>query len=450
VRGYVIGSFGVVSLCLSAWLGRVDLLYAGLLLVLIPLIAMIVIVLDRPSLTVRRSFTPAVVAVDEEAVASIEVRNQAGRPTPMLSWRDSLPDGMSFVDAFNGGEDGDRAGWHPEPFTVLGEHALASRDHSDTAQLRYRLGTARRGAFQVGPLLLRRTDPFGLAWGEYRVGRSKPLLVTPRAVPLARGTLDTARSEGAQHEILHQGIPSADELTAREYRTGDPLRRVNWRATARHDTLMVRQEEQRSNPEAWILLDTKARHRHGHAAHAEDDAFEQEVELVAALAAHLLDEGYSLNVVETGRPQLEGDRAIGGSGLAGVASFGPAGGVQLLLAGLAAIERVSEPGRPSADSLAIGLRRSGRGSPLFAVLGDGLLASTDRDTTADLDAIGTLRQFADPAVAFLTGSHVPAAASVLTNAGWVCVGVGEDDGPEESWDAALRGYSVIASDSTNG
>ena len=43
----------------------------------------------------------------------------------------------------------------------------------------------------------------------------------------------------------------------REYRHGDPMRRVHWAATARHGELMVRQEESVTTPEATIILDQR-------------------------------------------------------------------------------------------------------------------------------------------------------------------------------------------------
>ena len=58
----------------------------------------------------------------------------------------------------------------------------------------------------------------------------------------------------------------------REYRHGDPMRRVHWAATARHGSLMVRQEESVTTPEATIILDQRlSAYPHGvfgHGAHS--------------------------------------------------------------------------------------------------------------------------------------------------------------------------------------
>ncbi|MEJ1229582.1 MAG: DUF58 domain-containing protein [Galbitalea sp.] len=78
----------------------------------------------------------------------------------------------------------------------------------------------------------------------------------------------------------------------REYRTGDALRRVHWRASARHGELMVRQEEQRSYPEARIILDTRTDGYGGTISSFEfhDSGFtwfEWAITMVASIGVHL-------------------------------------------------------------------------------------------------------------------------------------------------------------------
>ena len=48
-------------------------------------------------------------------------------------------------------------------------------------------------------------------------------------------------------------------MSTREYRYGDDLRKVHWRATARTGQLMVRLEERPWRAQATLLLDTRAR-----------------------------------------------------------------------------------------------------------------------------------------------------------------------------------------------
>jgi uncharacterized protein (DUF58 family) len=427
LRGLTLAAAGVVVLAAAAWLGRVDLLFVGLVLTILPLACMLALMLDRPFLSVVRSFSPEIVATGDEAQSTLIVRNEASRPTPPVQWREAVHAGLNAPG--------------PAPLPWLAEHGLATRNRPDTTTLHYRIGTQHRGVYDVGPMVLCRTDPFGLAYTEYAVGGVKPLLVTPRVVPLSSGELDTATTEGTEHELLRHSIPSADELIAREYRTGDPLRRVHWRATARHDKLMVRQEEQRSNPNAWILFDTRRAAHHDRwptRPHARNEVFEQAISLVAAVGTHLLDAGFVLNVVETGPTQFTGRVGAGRSGVLGsaAASFDLPAGDQLLLASLASVRQRENEGTDYLDILADGLRRSGKAVPVFVVLGDGGLGR--------VGALAALRSQCDPAVAFVLGASRGEASVQLADAGFTCVPVECDGDLTQAWYEAARLHSEAA------
>jgi len=395
--------------------GRTDVLFVGVFLTVLPLAAMISVTVDRPRLTVTRSFHPDVVAVGEHATIVTTARNQSPRPSPAARWRESAPQVVGVQAS--------------APFPRLGAHQADGGLGRDTVVLRQDVVPGRRGAHPVGPLIVSRTDPFGVAYAEYAIGQPRQLLVTPRVVPLARGELDVAHSEGTEHELLRHSIPSADELIAREYRPGDPLRRVHWRATARHDQLMVRQEEQRSNPEAWMLMDTRPLTAHPEAA---ADEFETLVDLVASIGVHLLDEGFVVSVVETGDRQLSGRSGAGRTGTLGsmTATYDMGSADRMLLGDLAAVETSATARDDAVSELGAGLRKAGRPVPVFAVLAGA--------PPAELGALASLRSMADPAVAFVATSTPVEAAEVLADAGWLCVTFEPGDDPADCWQRALR------------
>ena len=62
--------------------------------------------------------------------------------------------------------------------------------------------------------------------------------------------------EGSRRSIAVHG---EDDVSTREYRHGDDLRKVHWRATARTGELMVRLEERPWRAQATLLLDTRGR-----------------------------------------------------------------------------------------------------------------------------------------------------------------------------------------------
>lgn len=429
-RGIALFAAGGVSLITGVLFGRTDFLFVGLVLVIAPLMAMVFVAFERPRLSVTRAVSPPTIAVGEATTIALTVRNQAARPSPASTWRDLMPARIAVH--------------HASDFPRLAEHRVGSEGGNDTVRLTNRVRASERGFHDIGPLVIGRSDPFRLARTEFAVGGQRPLLVTPRVTELSRGELDSSRSEGSDHELLRHSIPSSDELIAREYREGDPLRRVHWRATARHDKLMVRQEEQRSNPEGWILLDTRSTSlaardfRDASRLHEaqpdesqldEADAFfESAVELAASIGVHLIDEGFDINVVETGRRQLasRNDRASSPGGA--LPRFGGNDAERSFLTGLATITPTDAANDEVVAELSSGLRRGGRRVPVFAVLAGDL---------AELGALATLRVFAEPAVAFIPDTSTPSTRALLGSNGWNCVGFAAGNSPADVWIQAL-------------
>jgi uncharacterized protein (DUF58 family) len=112
------------------------------------------------------------------------------------------------------------------------------------ARASYRLPTEKRGVLSIGPLSLELTDPFGLARTTLSGAGKTTLTVYPpvhRLVALSpTGGADP--HSGLEHRrTLNRG--GSDFYALRQFTQGDELRRVHWPSTARHDELMVRQDE---------------------------------------------------------------------------------------------------------------------------------------------------------------------------------------------------------------
>jgi hypothetical protein len=158
--------------------------------------------------------------------------------------------------------------------------------------------------------------------------------------------------------------------------------------------------------------------------------------LAASVGTHLLDEGFLLNVVETGPAQFTGRTGAGRTGNAGSASaaFDLPGGDQLLLASLASVRQTEFEGTDYVGIVADALRRGGHAVPMFLILADGELS--------DLAALATLRHQCEPAVAFLFGPARALAEGRLADEGWTCVPVDDGARPEDVWRDAARRHSA--------
>ena len=123
----------------------------------------------------------------------------------------------------------------------------------------YSFTPQRRGVIRFGPLTARASDPFGIARRRWQEFSSTEILVLPPTedvIPPQTSLIAKSREE----EIcsIWQGSPSGDFLTLREYASGDELRHVHWKSSAKTGDLMIRQSEHRRESGAFLLLDTRA------------------------------------------------------------------------------------------------------------------------------------------------------------------------------------------------
>lgn len=145
----------------------------------------------------------------------------------------------------------------------------------ETGVRTYRLPTDRRGVFELPPLEVTRADPFALARSTRRYGATEQLLVHPRLLPLRPIASGHERSlEGPDSETADEGTITFHRL--REYATGDDLRMIHWRSTARTGRLMVRHNVDTSEPLTVVLLDLRP-------ALYSAETFETAVEMAASV-----------------------------------------------------------------------------------------------------------------------------------------------------------------------
>jgi hypothetical protein len=114
------------------------------------------------------------------------------------------------------------------------------------------LRTARRGTLGASDWRIGSSDPLGFFRGFRAAPDVEVALILPKFASLAR------RREARELEAS-EAAPRAgwgNELFGvREYRPGDPLRRIHWRSSARHGELVVREYEPPGVQTLRILVD---------------------------------------------------------------------------------------------------------------------------------------------------------------------------------------------------
>ncbi|NQX13692.1 DUF58 domain-containing protein [Microbacteriaceae bacterium VKM Ac-2855] len=402
-RGWTMLLLGVVALLVAPAIAVRELLFVAFVLLGLPLGSCVSLVLSPIRLTVQRAFEPRVVAVGDVATVSVTLQNRGAALRSELAADDVLSraetDGAVDEPVAEG------------RFVVPG--LAASGGTGSRVLARYHLPARRRGVHRLGPLRLRRVDVLGLAERISDVGDAQPFVVTPRTVPLESDVLD-AYGVGGSSPVAHpMAGAGADDVIPRDYRPGDAMRRVHWRASARTGELKVRQDEQNTDPHAWVLLETRS-DRLGD----DGDDLEWAVSMAASLAVHLIERGFETHLVETANTRTDPGRVSD--------EIEYAHDVLLHLARVRPLGSGYEIDAPA--RIADEVRDAGGGRPVIAILAH----LTERDLTA----LGSVAVLARPAIAFVLGDR-RAETSALSALGWYVVVVDEGTPVDDAWSMAL-------------
>ena len=294
-RGRCLLAGGLAACLCGVVLDERDLLRVGLLAALLPLLAW-AITATRRTVTDRRPL--------RHPGAAEPGRDRLGRP---WSSPTRAPAGPGPIELLEPGTPDLSTGTHCLIPALAGGRAAVSH---------YQLTAQRRGRFVLGPPQVRLGDPFG-TWEDNRtLPVVSEVLVVPTVVAL-QGSPTSGGSLSAPSGRAAQGNVGGDpDVGVRQYQRGDDIRTVHWRATARHDDLMVRLTEPVSHGGATVLLD----HRSGaHSGSGADSSLEIAVSLAASVTLHLLGDDHHVRLIAQNGRQLAGGHDIADDVLASLA-----------------------------------------------------------------------------------------------------------------------------------
>ncbi|MBI2165289.1 MAG: DUF58 domain-containing protein [Chloroflexi bacterium] len=155
-----------------------------------------------------------------------------------------------------------------------------------------------RGYHKIGPSFITTGDIFGLFPAEKRVEEESYILVFPRVVPLPDLGLVPRRPLGDFRGGPPFYYDTARPAGVRDYQPGDPLKQVDWKATARLGALQVRVLEPSVSMNVALfvnLLTTEEKWGWYIPAH-----LERCITLAASLAQQLLSEGHQVGLYTNG------------------------------------------------------------------------------------------------------------------------------------------------------
>jgi len=421
LRGRSFIAAGVAAAFCSVLLGERILLRIGMLLFVLPLIAVLSVARTRYRLAARRVVDAPRAPVGHPVSVTVRVDNVSRLPTGLLLVEEAVPYQLGSAPRF----------------------VLDRVEPRGMREIGYRVQSETRGKYQIGPLSVRLADPFGLVELTRSFSHLDQLVVTPAVHRLPEVALTGDWTGGGDSHARTVAAAGEDDVATREYRHGDDLRRVHWKSTAKRDELMVRKEEQHWQSRCTLFLDTRHHAYHGDGP---GSAFEYAVSATASIGIAMARDGFGLRLVTDVGPALTGY-----GGLADV-NGGPTEG--LLLEELAVV-RTSRR-RRLVEGI-VGAKVADGEGLVVAVFGD-------LDDT-DLDDVVRMRQGRGIGVAVLldTGSWAARrgqhettadrrddAARTLRAAGWRVVPVERGTTLASVWRLAAGGYAGLPGGAARG
>jgi uncharacterized protein (DUF58 family) len=183
----------------------------------------------------------------------------------------------------------------PETFVLAEGANLGLIAPGEGRELSFSTASPRRGAFELSSPRLDRVHPLLLAPAHTIArGERSSLTVEPVVRPLrtVQGLRGPAR-EGAGEDPASRGPASTEFEELREYNEGDPLKFVNWKATAKRSTddveLIVNEFEPEARKNVWFFLDVG---RHLEVGSTLNTALEDAIDITLALVRHFTRRGH--------------------------------------------------------------------------------------------------------------------------------------------------------------
>lgn len=234
-QGWLLSGLAVALLVVGRVLGTLELVVLGATIGALVLVTVVFIALSRLRISVDRELHPPRVHAGSPSRVDLRVENQGRRRSPVLGLRDAVSG-------------------------TRGANLLVGPlDPGGVVRAAYRLPTDKRGILEIGPLTVTMGDPFGITEVSMNASGVSELTVYPHVddiVPVPQTTGNDPMS-GAEHPNA-LGRTGEDFYALRPYVVGDDLRRVHWPSTARHDELMVRQDELPWQGRASVLVDVRS------------------------------------------------------------------------------------------------------------------------------------------------------------------------------------------------
>ncbi len=238
----------IVLIILAVILKQPSLLIIGVLFFVTSGIARIWSRYSLQKLEYKRTLSAERVFFGEQITLDISITNRKFLPLPWLHIEEEVPNAITFLKGKT------TASSKPER-SVLSNFLSVGWYHKLTRK--YPIHCLKRGYFTFGPATINSGDPFGFFRIDEIINDEQRLLVYPKILPLEEIGIPSRHPFGDLRIRRHLFEDPVLVMATRDYVAGDPLKRINWKATARLQQLKTRVLEHTTTVDIALFLDTR-------------------------------------------------------------------------------------------------------------------------------------------------------------------------------------------------
>lgn len=273
------------------------------------LVGILCVPLGRPRLTVERRL-PKFGSVGQTLHYHLIVRNETRRPQSDLKLLEDLPDPRPSFEEFvltpEPGEE--RRNWIDRSYGYyrwrwlvernmrarLGEIAAPTLPPGEEISVPASLSPRRRGSLRLEGVTVACPDPFGFFRSLRRLPLPQSILILPKRHPAPAFQLPGSSTYQQGGVSMASSVGESEEFVSlREYRPGDPLRRLHWKSFAKLGKPIVKEFQDEYFVRHALVLDTFG-------PPALSELFEDVVSVGASLACAVQDQESLLDLMFVG------------------------------------------------------------------------------------------------------------------------------------------------------
>jgi len=162
--------------------------------------------------------------------------------------------------------------------------------------LSYRGKVVKRGVINFGIFRVKKEDVFLLKTSYQRIDLdvSREIKVRVRRIKKVKSRRIKTRETLPDIDISRIGVPGTDFREIRDYMIGDPIKFINWKATARKGKLLTNEFEVEGKRAVWFFVNTSE------SIFNEREYLDNALMITASLSYHYLKRGHKVALTLTG------------------------------------------------------------------------------------------------------------------------------------------------------